>query len=222
MILNVTKMQHFPLTEKLHTDVLEEKYGEIHMKVIKHNSKIRKSLIVDSKGITRTCALTFFNEWENKEIGGIDKVIKEGEAIGKAFRKKGYTIRKNVLDVFVIKIPSWLKKEFHTKENNAKARLSEFYAKKRGRSSVIYGIVTEIYAPDFRKPIINDVDKLQIGAVTKCLEDEDFTKEDIYRRIGDDNNYEDVQRRYNNAKEKSRNIILKLRKKIEDDIKSLK
>jgi hypothetical protein len=212
-------MQHFPLTEKLHTDILEEKYGEIHAKVLKHNSKIRESLLVDSKDIARTYALTFFEDWNNKEVEKINEEIKKGEAIGKAFRKKGYTIRKNVLDVFIIKLPSWLKKAFHTKNDFAKARLSEFYAKKQGQIPTIYGIVTEVYTPDFRKPLINEVDKLQIGAVTECLEDLGFSKEEIYRRIGDDNNYEDCQEKYNRAKEKSKIIISKLREKIEEEIK---
>ncbi len=212
-------MQHFPLTEKLHTDILEEKYGEIHARVLKHNSKIRESLLVDSKGIARTYALTFFNGWDNNEIISINNEIKNGKAIGKAFREKGYTIRKNVLDVFKIKLPILLKKEFNTKEESAKARLSEFYAKKQGNKPVIYGIVTEVYTPDFRKPVINEVDKLQIGSVTVCLEDVGFSKDEIYRRIGDDNNYDDVQELYNMAKEKSKDIILKLRKKIEEEIK---
>ena len=213
-------MQHFPLTEKLHTDILEEKYGEISAKVIKHNSKIRESLLVDSNNIARTYALTFFDGFVNKEIEEINETIRLGKSIGKAFREKGYTIRKNVLDVFIITLPAWLKKEFATKESSAKARLSEFYAKKQGNSPIIYGIVTEVYTPDFRKPIVNEVDRLQIGAVTECLEKEGFSKSDIYRRIGDDNNYEDVQDKYNRAKEKSKSIILKLRKKIEEEIRT--
>ena len=215
-------MQHFPLTEKLHTDVLEEKYGKISVKVLKHNDVVRESLLIDSKGIARTYALTFFNKWENKEVEEINGKIKAGEAIGKAFRGKGYLIRKNVLDVFIIKIPNWLKKEFSTKEEFAKARLSEFYAKKQGKNPLIYGIVTEVYTPDFRKPFINEVDKLQIGATTQCLEDNDFSRNEIYRRIGDDNNYEDVQERYNKAKEKSKVVISELRKKIDKEIKNSK
>ena len=213
-------MQHFPLTEKLHTDILEERYGQIHAKVLKHNSKIRESLLVDSKDIARTYALTFLEDWNNQEIMGINDEIKRGEAIGKAFRKKGYTIRKNVLDVFIIKLPSWLKKAFHTKDSSAKARLSEFYAKKQGQIPIIYGIVTEVYTPDFRKPIINEVDKLQIGAITKCLENNGISKSEIYRRIGDDNNYEDCQNKYNKVKENSKIIISKLRDKIEKEIKN--
>lgn len=213
-------MQHFPLVEKLHTDILEEKYGEIHAEVIKHNKKIRESLLSDSKGIARTYALTFFESWGSKEIEKINENIKNGEAIGKAFRNGGYSIRKNVLDVFIIKLPTWLRKSFNTKENFAKARLSEFYAKKSGKTPVIYGIVTEVYTPDFRKPVINDVDKLQIGAITKCLEKNGFSKDEIYRRIGDDNNYDDAQERYNLAKEQSKPIISKLISKIEKEIKS--
>jgi hypothetical protein len=213
-------MQHFPLTEKLHTDILEEKYGEIHAKVIKHNSKIRESLLVDKKNIARTYAITFFDKFANKEVEKINEEIRKGKAIGKAFRENGYTIRKNVLEVFTIKIPAWLEKEFNTKEEYAKARLAEFYAKKQGNGPIIYGIVTEVYTPDFRKPVINEVDKLQIGAITECLEAEGFSKEEIYRRIGDENSYEDVQDRYNKAKEKSRKIIVQLKTKIEEEIKN--
>ena len=169
-------MQHFPLTEKLHTDVLEERYGAIHTKLIKHNSKIRESLLIDSTGIARTYALTFLSKSKGAEIKRINSNIKKGVAIGKAFREKGYSIRKNVLDVFVITLPEWLKKEFRTNENSAKARLAEFYAKKQGTDPVIYGVVTEVYTPDFRKAAINAVDKLQIGAVTECLEKEGFSK----------------------------------------------
>ena len=215
-------MKHFPLTENLHTDILEEKYGEIHTNILKHTSKIREALLIDSKKITRTYALTFLNKWKNKEITKINKNLKNKKAIGKEFRKKGYLIRKNVLNVFIIKIPKWLKKEFQTEENYAKARLSEFYAKKRGNQPIIYGIVTEVYTPDFRKPIINKIDKLQIGATTESLLQEGFSKEEIYRRIGDDNNYEDVQKKYNKAKEKSKLFIKKLLKKIKKEIKSKK
>ena len=74
-------MQHFPLTEKLHTDILEEKYGEIHAKVIKHNSKIRESLLVDSRDISRTYALTFFRDLNSKELEEINEEIKKGTYI---------------------------------------------------------------------------------------------------------------------------------------------
>lgn len=211
-------MQHFSLTEKLHTDVLEERYGEISSKVIKHNNNIREALLVDPKGIARTYALTFLKKSNNKEINQINKQIKKGKPIGKAFREKGYVIRKNVLDVFIIKIPFWLKKEFNCKDNYSKARLSEFYAKKESSKPVIYGIVTEVYTPDFRKAIINNVDKSQISAVTRCLEKQGFSKEEIWRRIGDENNYEDSQQRYNKAKRDSKNEILKLRARIGREI----
>ncbi len=213
-------MQHFPLTEKLHTDVLEEKYGKIHAEILKHTSKIRESLLSDSKNIARTYAITFLENWKNKEIRQINGEIKKGAPIGKEFRSKGYVIRKNVLEVFIIKVPSWLKEAFHTKINYAKARLSEFYAKKEGVIPIIYGVVTEVYSPDFRKPKINQVDKLQIGAVTKCLEKNGFSKEEIYRRIGDDNNYEDSQKKYEKAKKESIKIIANLKSKIRKEILS--
>jgi len=53
------------------------------------------------------------------------------------------------------------------------------------------------------------------------LKNEGFSEDEIYRRIGDDNNYKDVQEKYNHAKENSKFIILKLREKIKNEIKSI-
>ena len=61
-------MQHFPLVERLHTDILEEKYGPISTKLIRHDNKIREAHLVDFKGISRTYAITFINESKNSEI----------------------------------------------------------------------------------------------------------------------------------------------------------
>ena len=47
-------MEHFPLAERLHTDVLEEKYGQIKSKVIRHDFNIREAHLIDTNGISRT------------------------------------------------------------------------------------------------------------------------------------------------------------------------
>jgi len=133
----------------LHTDVLEDKYGNISAKVMRHDMKIQNRIrkMRENLNINSSSYQQIINT-SNKKIQEIDKEIKEGEAIGKAFRKQGYSIRKNILEVYVIKIPLWLKKAFKTKSNFAKARISEFYAKKRTTEPVIYGVVVEIYSPD--------------------------------------------------------------------------
>ncbi|HIH11346.1 TPA: hypothetical protein HA241_04105, partial [Candidatus Woesearchaeota archaeon] len=150
-------VEHFPLVDRLHTDVLEEKYGPIHSKIIIHNNQNRLAHLIDNKRISRTFAITFFLDDWTEDVKKINDEIKNGESIGKAFRQHQYAIRKNVLEVYKLEIPAWLKKEFDTNDNYAKARLSEFYAKKKGSPPVIYGIVVEIYSPDFRKAIINNL-----------------------------------------------------------------
>jgi hypothetical protein len=211
-------MQHFPLTERLHTDILEEKYGAIHTKVFKHTSTVREALLVDRKGIARTYALTLFEGTMNRSVRVIDEDIRKGKPIGKAFRAKGYAIRKNVVDVFIVPLPDWLRKEFRTEEGTAKARLSEFYAKKRGVPPIVYGTVTEVYSPDFRRPAINEADKVQVSPTTSCLEEEGFTASEIYRRIGDDNDYDDIPGPYAAAKRNSKAIVARLRKRVRQEI----
>ena len=64
-------MEHFPLVDRLHTDVLEERYGPISSRVLVHNDKIRRAHLIDQKGISRTYAITFLsNKWP-KEIAKI-------------------------------------------------------------------------------------------------------------------------------------------------------
>lgn len=194
-------MEHFSLTKKLHTDVLEEKYGIISAQVLYHNESVREAHLIDKNGISRTYALTFFDtrdSW-NPEIREINEKIKSGQAIGKTFRDFGYEIRKNVIAVSILKLPPWLKTAFLTENDTAKARLSEFYAKKENESPLIYGIVTEIYSPDFRPPEVNEVDKAQDNPMTKFLEKIGISKDDIWNRIGSDNNWQDLIEKYDQA-----------------------
>lgn len=212
-------MEHFPLVDRLHTDVLEEKYGEIHSKILIHDNTLRLAHLVDSKEISRTFAITIFSKGWTSDIKKINQEIKKGQPIGKAFRKHEYAIRKNVLEVYKIKIPKWLQQNFHTKENYAKARLSEFYAKKKGRAPVIYGIVVEIYSPDFRKAVINKVDLAQKSALTEILQKKGFSKEEIWKRIGRENDYEDQKQKFVAAKKESGKLEKAFKKRISEILK---
>lgn len=196
-------MEHFQLVGRLHTDVLEDKYGPISVRVVKHTNLMREAHLVDKKGISRTYSLTFFPKKRNASIASVEKDIARGAAIGKAFRLHGYSVRKNVIEVFILALPKWLQKSFKTKEFFAKARLSEFYAKKEGENPVIYGTVLEVYTPDFRDPVINTADLLQDNALTEMLERVGFSKLDIWNRLGKDNYWADVQKRYMHAKRMS-------------------
>jgi hypothetical protein len=213
-------MEHFPLIDRLHTDVLEEKYGAIHAKVLKHDDLVRESHLVDAKDISRTYALTFFPESKaNAEIKRIDSEIRAGGLIGVTFRTFGYSIRKNVVDVFVLELPEWLKNDFKTNENYAKARMSEFYAKKEGVSPAIYGDVLEVYTPDFRPPIVNQFDNSQINPSTEELIKVGFSIDNIWTRLGD-NNWTDVQVKYDKARVDSLQRVFEWRKKIDAYLKN--
>ena len=175
-------MEHFPLNKKLHTDVLEEKYGPIHAEVLRHDDQIREAHLVDEKGVSRTYALTFLTyDHNDKEISDINDEIKAGGSIGKTFREHGYEVRKNVISVYVVDLPEELREKFATEGDKAKARLSEFYACKEGGTPIIYGVVTEIYSPDFRPAEVNDMDLKQDNPTTNALEQVGISKEEIWK-----------------------------------------
>lgn len=220
-IYTIKNKGHFPITEKLHTDILEEKYGPIHAIVVRHDNvseskpgqdRIREAKLCDNENICRTYALTFLTYDKHvKEMSYIDNEIRLGGLIGKTFRKHGFTIKKNVVDVFLIDLPEWLKKDFHTNFNKAKARITEFYAKKENLSPVIYGNVLEIYSPDFKDPEegINEIDIKQINPMTSTLQSVGIPTDEIWSRL-DDSYKDDEWKNLNNLYTKAKNLSIPL------------
>ena len=210
---------HFPLKRKLHTDILEEKYGPISAKVLGHDNRIRESHLVDAKGISRTFALTFFPKGKKgSKITAIDSEIRSGKPIGKTFREHGFEIRKNVIHVFVLELPDWLRKAFMHKSRYAKARLSEFYAKNAEAQPIIYGTVLEVYSPDFRPPSINEIDMRQVNAPTELLEKNGFSKKEIWERAGKNNDWRNARNRLKRAKAQSTAAIQRLERRIKKQL----
>lgn len=227
---NSNPLEHFPTIKKTHTDMLKEKYGPIHAEILEHNELIREALLLDEKNITRTYALTFFPEaTEDPEVSKIDAEIRKGGMIGETFRDNGFEIRKNVIDVFIIDVPSWLKDKFAVEENHAKARISEFYAKKEGAEPVVYGYVLEVYTPDFRPAEINNVDMMQVNPSTEMFAEIGIIKDKVWGNLGDeprdglkDNKWSYLGDEFKKAKMKTGPLVFKLKGEMEEKINSRK
>lgn len=213
--------EHFNLADRLHTDVLEDKYGKIHAHVLRHDSEMREAHLEDEQGVSRTYALTFFPESpENPEIEEIDHEIQDGGLIGKVFRDHGYTIRKNVIGVRTVKLPDYLRQSFAVKTEFAKARLSEFYGRKEENSPVIYGRVVEIYTPDFRPAVVDEQDIAQVNPTTEAFEAAGVSKEEIWDRLGGGNTWEDIGDKYAEAREISLGQAHELNERIDGYLES--
>lgn len=212
-------MEHFPLKDRLHTDVLEEKYGPVHSEFVRHNNKVREVHIVDERGVSRTYAITFFTfDRKNEEVVEIDNQIKHGGLIGKTFREHGYEIRKNVITVFLTNLPDKLKEKMETAEGKAKVRLSEFYAKKEGAEPIVYGVVSEIYSPDFRPAEINEVDEAQDNPTSEAFEKAGINKNTVWEKLGENNNWGDLKEEFELAKSFSQGEEARLKDQVEEYI----
>jgi hypothetical protein len=176
-----THLEPYNLRSRLHIEVLQEKYGKIDVQVLYDDDDKREVLLMDKDHIARTYAITLKKpDWkQEKDICAVNELIKKGWGIGQAFKEHGFDIQKNVLDVYVIKLPGWLQEAFGTESKTAKARITEFMAKK-GNAIYNYGIVTEIYSPDFRKPRVTDADRAQINIPVSVLQSLGFTSEEIW------------------------------------------
>jgi hypothetical protein len=158
------KEEHYQLNNRLHTELLEEKYGKISLQLLHDDDDVREVFLTDQQDIARTYAITTRSKgWRsNAAIRAVNDAIRAGEPIGQAFRARGYNIQKNVLAVYTIALPEWLRHAFMAEENFAKTRITEFLVEKSGKV-LRYGYVAEVYSPDFRKPVISRHDQTQVN-----------------------------------------------------------
>lgn len=156
--------QSYHLDQKLHTEVLEEKYGKITLLVLHDDDDTREVLLADQQNIARTYALTIRSSgWRRrKEIVAVNEAIRAGEPIGQAFKSRGYIISKNVLAVYTMRLPEWLRQAFMVDDYFGKIRITEFIVKAQ-QSDIRYGYVAELYSPDFRRPVVNTYDRAQVN-----------------------------------------------------------
>ena len=216
-------------TGTLHTDILERIYGPIHAVVLRHDNvgeikkgseRIREARLVDDANILRTYALTFLTYDDgNREIVDIDDEIRQGGLIGQTFRKYGYVIKKNVIDVFIMTISSKMSYDFNVGTNKAKARVTEFYAKKMSGSPIMYGTILEIYSPDFENPDggITEVDRNQVNPMKGALQSVGVTIDEIWERLdhaAEDNTWDDLQEKYEEARQLSQPAVQSFHQKI--------
>ncbi len=229
------KKEHFNTSNRLHTDVLQDKYWPIIADVLRHDNvikskkwseRIREARLVDKNNILRTYALTFLTyDKNNKEIVSIDEEIRLWGLIWETFRKHWYIVKKNVLDVFIMDIPNRMKEDFKVDSYKAKARLTEFYAKSSDTNPVIYWVVLEVYSPDFKNPKdgINQTDINQINPSTWTLQDSGIPADKIRERLdraAETDEWKDLQERYIQAQELSKKVVNSLHKKINKFIES--
>lgn len=206
-------MEPFPLADRLYVDILEERYGPVHAEIRRHDRHLREAFIADQKRIPRTYALSFLAEPMPPEARKVDADIRKGELLGKAFLRHGLEVRKNVIDVCLLALPRWLKDAFRT-DRHAMARSAEFYAKREGSPPLVYAIVTEIYSPDIKPPLISEIDISQVSASTSELERAGFSKDQIWDRLGRHNDWSDAKDPHTRARIASVPFVFAHRRKI--------
>jgi hypothetical protein len=149
-------------TIRLITDDLEERYGSISVRVLLHDKELRICYLVDQLGISRLFAITFFSsKGHSAELTTIDQEIKSGKPIGKTLRKHNCLLYRNIIEKLITEIPEWMKKPFANERSYAKGQLSELFVKHKNSSIEAYGIITEIYCPDFKPLTNNEISHLQ-------------------------------------------------------------
>ena len=211
-----SEVEPFPHVGRLHTDVLEERFGPITTRVLRHDDEIREAYLVDAGGVCRTFAVTLFPPGGySASLTEVDREIRTGGSIGKTFRAHGYSICKNILKVLRVVLPEWLRRAFSDASRFAKARMTEFLAR-RGRGPMqVYGTVIEIYHPDFRPAEITPFDRLQESpTVDALLENQVMLADNAWDHLADGLPFDRRDERYLEAMRASRREIRAGKKKL--------
>lgn len=155
--------------------------------IIEEAEHMRTLWIMDQQDIALShVTITKHGEWAtDPDVVAADKAILNGERMGDAFRKEGFDIRENILDVYTISLSPWMRREFRTIEGFAKARNLEFVIRKQDRI-YNYGLVTEIYSPDFIKPAVTDKDRELINFSFATLKASGFSEREIWNLAGNE------------------------------------
>jgi hypothetical protein len=172
---------NFLLQSNLYTDTGNTKQAHAQ-KVLYHDKAAREVLQIDLRGIA-TQYTTIIKNNENPPSDGIaevERAIQQGEGVESAFRNRGFIIRKNVLDVYVVSLRSWLRKEFATVECLAKARNTELIIK-RGEMIRNYAMITEVYSPELYKAEVTEHDNTQVNFAFGTLQAAGFSKQEIWQ-----------------------------------------
>jgi hypothetical protein len=179
-------MRREPLNviDGLLTDALGERYGRIAARVVSHGAAERQAHLVDARGVTRTWSVTFLARPMPPALRGVNADIRAGALVGEAFRNRGFTIRKNVIDVFVVEVPGWLREAFQDSSRYAWARIFEFHARKGKARPLIYGTLCEVFTPDFKPPIVTPADVSWLGPATPEFQALGLSAEKAWERIG--------------------------------------
>jgi hypothetical protein len=169
----------YPLPGKLFCGTTKENL--LIEKVLYQDKTTREVLFTNHQGIATiyTTILKNNEHPSNDGITEVEKAIQQGEPFEKAFRRRGYIIRKNVLDVYTVSLRSWIRKEFATTQSIARAKSTEIIIK-RGELIRNYAVITEIFSPDLYTPEVTEQDRSQFNFSFTSLQAAGFSKQEIW------------------------------------------
>jgi hypothetical protein len=115
--------------KKLHTYILENKFGHIDGKIIKQDNNIRIIHLQDKKGISRTLGVVRFLNTDNRILEIAHNRIVNGELLGKTLQEFEIDFKKEFIGSLKVKLPDWLKKDFNEEQNNGLAFFSRIFVR---------------------------------------------------------------------------------------------
>jgi hypothetical protein len=145
--------------KKLHTYILENKFGQIDGKIIKQDKNIRIIHLQDKKGISRTLGVVRFLNTDNKILEVAHGKILAGELLGKTLQEFNINFRKEFIGSLKVKLPEWLKKDFNNQQNNGLAffsKISIIIDSELGEN-FLYSELIEIIPLDLEKLFVDKI-----------------------------------------------------------------
>ena len=146
----------------------------------------RKAFVKGKNGRIRSFTTTSLdNEWVgDKEMLSIDRSIRNGESLHEVFVRNGYSVRKNIIDMYVISLSPALIQKFGTNQIFARAQNVEYIVRK-GETIYCYGISKQILSPEIWPPDITGDEKYPINYSFHTLLGSGMSREEIWDMLDD-------------------------------------
>jgi len=141
---------------KLHTDLLENLFGPIRLRILKQENELRIVHLYDLEEISRTLGIVRFRNYDTPTIKEAHHRIVGGELLGKTLMESNIPCQKAYVSTIKVQLPEWLKKEFKTILGTTSALYSHItLLDQDSNTTFLYAELFEIIPPEILHLIPN-------------------------------------------------------------------
>ncbi|MBA4312608.1 MAG: hypothetical protein C0417_08255 [Chlorobiaceae bacterium] len=157
----------------LTTDLVQEYFGKLKVKVVLQNNIFREAYITDINGRPLLFAMTLYPNLTIPDSLEIWKAVKDNYFIGETIKSRGYSIGKINISQAQAYCPAWLLKLIGTNHSSYDAFAYDLVIQSLNNNSFIFGKIIEIIIDKSIKDLVRYKleNNVKVDALNELLRD---------------------------------------------------